>query len=78
MNRPDSIARQQICDAISNFQTPTCDPLKVSPWLGWPYCRKQSGAGKSDWPCKPLQRFSVYHLNDCGGDAAASHSKISA
>jgi hypothetical protein len=35
MNEPDilSIARQQLCDAIFNFQIPTCDPLDVSPWL---------------------------------------------
>jgi hypothetical protein len=30
MNGPDplSIARQKLADAISNFQTPPCDPLK--------------------------------------------------
>jgi hypothetical protein len=28
MDKPDRIARQQICDAI---QTPTCDPLNVTP-----------------------------------------------
>jgi hypothetical protein len=35
MIKPDilSIARQQLFDAISNFQTPTCDPLNVSPWV---------------------------------------------
>lgn len=35
MNKPNilSVAPRQLCDAISNFQTPTCDPLKVSPWI---------------------------------------------
>jgi hypothetical protein len=28
-----TIARQQLSDAISNFQAPTCDPLAVSPWV---------------------------------------------
>ena len=33
MNKPNilSIAPQQLCDAISNFQTPTCNPLEVTP-----------------------------------------------
>ena len=25
--------RQQLSEAISNFQTPPCDPLNVSPWV---------------------------------------------
>jgi hypothetical protein len=35
MNKPDilGIARQQLSDAISSFQTPTCTPLKISPWV---------------------------------------------
>ena len=35
MNKPNilSIARQQLSEAISNFQTPSCDPLNVSPWI---------------------------------------------
>jgi len=35
MNKPDilTIARQQLSDAISNFQPVTCDPLNVSPWI---------------------------------------------
>src|ERR1035437_2289598 len=33
MNKPYSIARQQLSEAISNFQTPACDPLNVSPWV---------------------------------------------
>ena len=35
MHRPDTltIARQQLSDAISNFHTPTCDPLAVSQWI---------------------------------------------
>jgi replication-associated recombination protein RarA len=42
MNGPDplSAARQQLCDAISNFQTPTCDPLKVSPWIAMSLLQK--------------------------------------
>jgi hypothetical protein len=42
MNKPDilSIARQQLCDAISNFQTPTCDPLNVSPWIAMSLLQK--------------------------------------
>ena len=35
MDKPNilSIARQQLSDAISSLQAPTCDPLKVSPWI---------------------------------------------
>jgi len=35
MNKADvlSIARQKLSEAISNFQTPSCDPLNVSPWI---------------------------------------------
>jgi hypothetical protein len=28
-----TIARQQPCDANSNFQMPTCDPMAVGPWI---------------------------------------------
>jgi len=42
MNKADvlSIARQQLSDANSNFQTPTCDPLKVSPWIAMSLLQK--------------------------------------
>jgi hypothetical protein len=35
MNKPNilGIARQRLSEAISNFQTPSCDPLNVSPWI---------------------------------------------
>jgi hypothetical protein len=48
MNKPNilGIARQQLCEAISNFQTPTCDPLKVSPWIAISLLQKaRSGEG---------------------------------
>jgi hypothetical protein len=41
-----SIARQQLCDAISNFQTPTCDPLKVSPWIAMSLLQKAIRRGR--------------------------------
>jgi hypothetical protein len=42
MNKPNilGIARQQLCEAISNFQTRTCDPLKVSPWIAMSLLQK--------------------------------------
>jgi hypothetical protein len=42
MNKPIilSTARQQLSDAISIFRTPTCDPLKVSPWVGMALLQK--------------------------------------
>lgn len=42
MNKSDplEIARQQLSGAISNFQTPTCDPLKVSPWIAMSLLQK--------------------------------------
>jgi hypothetical protein len=42
MNKPNvlSIAPQQLCDAISNFQTPTCDPLNISPWIAMSLLQK--------------------------------------
>jgi hypothetical protein len=35
MNKPNilTIARKQLSDAISSLQAPTCDPMKVSPWI---------------------------------------------
>jgi hypothetical protein len=46
MDKPDSIARQQICDAISNFQTPTYDPLNVSPWIAMSLLQKANRRGQ--------------------------------
>jgi hypothetical protein len=42
MNKAEvlSIIRQQLSDANSNFQTPTCDPLKVSPWIAMSLLQK--------------------------------------
>lgn len=35
MNKPDilSLARQQLCEAISKSQPKPCNPLKISPWI---------------------------------------------
>ena len=48
MNKPDilSIVRQQLSDAISNFQTPTCDPLTVSPWVAMSLMQKAIRRGE--------------------------------
>jgi replication-associated recombination protein RarA len=48
MNKADvlSIARQQLSDAHSNFQTPTCDPLKVSPWIAMSLLQKAIRRGE--------------------------------
>jgi hypothetical protein len=48
MNKPNilSIARQQLCDAISNFQTTTCDPLQVSPWIAMSALQKAIRRGQ--------------------------------
>jgi hypothetical protein len=42
MNNPNilGIARQQLSDAISNFQTPPCTPLNISPWVGMALLQK--------------------------------------
>jgi hypothetical protein len=42
MNGPDilTIARQQLSDAISNFQMPTCDPMAASPWIAMSLLQK--------------------------------------
>src|SRR6266516_3737456 len=41
-----SIARQQLSDAISNFQTSTCDPLNVSPWIAMSALQKAIRRGQ--------------------------------
>jgi hypothetical protein len=41
-----SIARQQLSDAISNFQTTTCDPLNVSPWIAMSAMQKAIRRGE--------------------------------
>ena len=48
MNRPDilSTARQQLSDAISNFQTPTCTPLNISLWVGMALLQKAIRRGE--------------------------------
>jgi hypothetical protein len=48
MNEPDilSIARQQLSDAISSFQTPTCEPLNVSPWIAMSALQKAIRRGQ--------------------------------
>src|SRR6266581_1855767 len=48
MNKPNilGIARQQLCEAISNFQTPRCDPLKVSPWIAMSLLQKAIRRGE--------------------------------
>jgi hypothetical protein len=48
MNKPIilSTARQQLSDAISIFRTPTCDPLKVSPWVGMALLQKSIRRGE--------------------------------
>jgi hypothetical protein len=47
MNKPNilSIARKRLCDAISNFQAPPCDPLKVSPWIAMSLLIKSTRRG---------------------------------
>jgi hypothetical protein len=48
MNKPDilSIARKQLCEAISDFQTPTCTPLNISPWVGMALLQKSIRRGE--------------------------------
>ena len=80
MNGSDirSIARQQLSEAIAKSEPATCDPLNVSPWIAMSAFQKSVRRGKSAWHCERQQRFCTYHLSAFGGDAAASHSKISA
>jgi hypothetical protein len=40
------IARQQLSEAISNFQTPSCDPLNVSPWIAMSLLQKAIRRGQ--------------------------------
>jgi replication-associated recombination protein RarA len=48
MNEPNilAIARQQLSNAISNFQTPTCDPLAASPWIAMSLMQKAIRRGE--------------------------------
>ena len=48
MNQPNilSAARQQLCKAISDFQTPTYDPLAVSPWIAMSALQKAIRRGQ--------------------------------
>ena len=48
MNKPDilTIARQQLSDAISSFQAPTCDPLTVTPWIAMSALQKAIRRGQ--------------------------------
>jgi hypothetical protein len=48
MNKPNilGIARQQPRDAISNVLTPSCDPLKVSPWIAMSALQKAIRRGR--------------------------------
>jgi replication-associated recombination protein RarA len=50
MNKPNilGIARQQLSGAISNFQTPPCDPLNVSPWIAMSFLQKAIRRGRKD------------------------------
>lgn len=43
-----SIARQQLSDAISIFQTPPCRPLKVTPWIGMSLLQKAIRRGHEE------------------------------
>src|ERR1035438_4100970 len=48
MNQPNilSAARQQLCKAISDFQTPTYDPLAASPWIAMSALQKAIRRGQ--------------------------------
>jgi hypothetical protein len=48
MNKPNilEIARQQLCDATFNFQTRTCDPLQISPWVAMSALQKAIRRGE--------------------------------
>jgi replication-associated recombination protein RarA len=48
MNGPDplSIARQQLFDALSNFQAPPSDPLNVSAWVAMSLLQKAIRRGE--------------------------------
>jgi hypothetical protein len=80
MNGPDIliIARQKLFDAISNFQTPTCDPLQVSPWIAMSLLQKAIRRGRNDLARRPPQRFSTDRPSDYGVGSAALPSRMSA
>ena len=40
-----NIARQQLCNAISQYRPPPCTPLSVSPWLGMSLLQKSIRRG---------------------------------
>jgi hypothetical protein len=48
MNKPNilGIARQQLSEAISNFQTPPCEPLQVSLWIAMSLLQKAIRRGQ--------------------------------
>jgi hypothetical protein len=50
MTAPDSIgtAREQLRDAIAEFQTPPCDPLTISPWAAMSLLQKAIRRGRKD------------------------------
>ena len=64
------IARQQLCDAISNFQTPNCDPLKVSPWIAM--VARETNERKS-----PRSPFASRNMKTSGPGIAAMAPRIS-
>jgi hypothetical protein len=50
MTEPDSIgtARNQLRDAIAEFQPPPCDPLTISPWVAMSLLQKAIRRGRKD------------------------------
>jgi GAF domain-containing protein len=66
MNKSDilSIARQQLSDAISNFQTPTCNPLQVSPWIAMSLLQKAIRRGRKNLALRAAgKRFCTCRLS---------------
>ena len=56
MNKPNilGITRQQLSEAISNFQTPSCDPLNVSPWIAMSLLRKAIRRGQQQFALRAV------------------------
>ena len=50
MTEPDSIgiARNQLRDAIAEFQLPPCNPLPISPWVAMSLLQKAIRRGRKE------------------------------
>ena len=63
MSNPNilDVARQKLCDAISSFQVPPCDPLTISPWIAMSLMQKAVRRG--DEPLALRATSTLLHVS---------------